>query len=32
VAYVRAIQLSQNATLGDVPAAERSKLEAKESP
>jgi hypothetical protein len=32
VAYVRAVQLSQNATLTDVPAAERSQLETKESP
>jgi len=32
VAYVRAVQLSQNATLADVPAAERSRLETKESP
>jgi mono/diheme cytochrome c family protein len=32
VAYVRAIQLSQNATLADVPAAERGGLEIKEPP
>jgi mono/diheme cytochrome c family protein len=32
VAYVRAIQLSQNATLADVPAAERGQLETKEPP
>ena len=32
VAYVRAIQLSQNATLADVPEAERGKLETKEPP
>jgi mono/diheme cytochrome c family protein len=32
VAYVRAIQLSQNATLADVPATERGKLETKEPP
>jgi len=32
VAYVRAVQLSQNATLADVPAAERSQLETKQSP
>jgi mono/diheme cytochrome c family protein len=32
VAYVRAIQLSQNATLADVPVAERGRLEAKEPP
>jgi cytochrome c553 len=31
-AYVRAIQLSQHATLGDVPAAEQSQLETRESP
>jgi hypothetical protein len=28
VAYVRALQLSQNAMLDDVPAAERAELEA----
>jgi hypothetical protein len=32
VAYVRAIQLSQNATLADVPATERGRLETKEPP
>ena len=27
VSYIRALQLSQNATIGDVPAGDRSKLE-----
>lgn len=31
-AYIRALQLSQNATLADVPAAERQKLEAAKPP
>jgi len=30
VAYIRALQLSQNATVADVPEAERTKLEAKQ--
>lgn len=32
VAYIRALQLSQNARLDDVPAAERAQLSAQESP
>jgi DNA-directed RNA polymerase subunit K/omega len=32
VAYVRALQLSQNATLNDVPSDERSKLETPAQP
>ena len=32
VAYIRALQLSQNATVADVPAADRDKLNAKPAP
>jgi hypothetical protein len=32
IAYIRALQLSQNATLDDVPADERAKLEVPPQP